>query len=153
MTELRELTRSEIEKFASRPDVKRIAVENFLMTNHVNETLLTALANLRLDTNLYNWDTETVKAISLGIKTAIVETPNLRALNPERGYIEKHLSGKKMTPIEQVEYMIHAEHNEDCECDVCQKIKKQCDEYYENYDHTDFCRDNPELARELSFAR
>jgi len=153
MVKLRELTTQEIEKLASRPNVRRIAVENFLMTNHVNGTLLTALANLKLDTNLYNWDTETVKAISIGIKTAIVETPNLRGSNYEREYIEKHLSGKKMTPIEQVEHMIYAEHNEDCKCDICQKIQKQTDEYYANYNHDNFCRDNPEIARELSFDR
>ena len=44
--DLRELTVKEIEKLASRKGVKRIAVENFLMSNHINKTRMVAYANL-----------------------------------------------------------------------------------------------------------
>ena len=70
MANLRELTDKEIEKLASRKGVKRIAVENFLMTNHINKTPMVAYANLHLDTCLYKWNSATVKAISDGIKMA-----------------------------------------------------------------------------------
>jgi len=70
MVELRELMDREINKLASRKGVRRVAVENFLMTVHYNKTSSIAIANLRLDARLYKWNDETVRAISDGIKMA-----------------------------------------------------------------------------------
>ena len=70
MVLLRELTDREIEKLASRPKVKRIACENFLMTNHYNQTSFNALGNLDLDAGLYKWNKETINAIRDGIMLA-----------------------------------------------------------------------------------
>ena len=70
MAELRELTEEKVSKLASRPKVRRVAVENFLMTVHYNKTSSIAIANLRLDARLYKWNDETVRAISDGIKMA-----------------------------------------------------------------------------------
>ena len=65
---MRELTMEEIKKLAARPGVKKIAVENFLMTIHHNPSIQAALENLALDAKLYRWNRATVKAILTGIK-------------------------------------------------------------------------------------
>lgn len=65
---MRKLTLKEIEGFALREGVRRIAVENFLMSMGSDE--LSALGNLGLDTQLYNWNAETVRAIKDGIRLA-----------------------------------------------------------------------------------
>lgn len=62
-----ELTIAEIEKFASRPGVRRVAVENFLITATNNKTLLYATLNLERDARMYNWNDETVAAIVDGL--------------------------------------------------------------------------------------
>jgi len=67
---MRELTADEIEKFACRRNVRRIAVENFLMTVDNNDSLGDALANLGMDAGLYKWNRETVGAITKGIYLA-----------------------------------------------------------------------------------
>jgi len=65
---MRELTTAEITKFATQPDVKRIAVENFLMS--MGDNADEALANLRLDNRLYRWNHQTYNAILDGIRLA-----------------------------------------------------------------------------------
>lgn len=67
---MRELTTSEIEKLARRKGVRRIAVENFLMTVTNNPNSSTAFSNLFLDAKLYKWNAATVKAIQKGIELA-----------------------------------------------------------------------------------
>ena len=65
---MRKLSSEEIERFASRSGVRRIAVENFLMSMGSDE--LSALGNLELDRQLYHWNAATVKAIGAGIRLA-----------------------------------------------------------------------------------
>lgn len=65
---LRELTKEEIEKLATRPNVRKIAVENFLMSMGNDER--TAMLNLSYDAGLYKWNVDTVKAIRDGIQLA-----------------------------------------------------------------------------------
>lgn len=67
---MRELTIEEIEKLATRTGVKKMAVENFLMTVHHNLSIQAALGNLVLDAKLYHWNRATVEAIMDGIKLA-----------------------------------------------------------------------------------
>ncbi|MCK4329460.1 hypothetical protein KAX02_06420 [candidate division WOR-3 bacterium] len=64
---LRKLTAEEIEGFASRENVKRIPVENFLMTVTNNDNITAALNNLEYDGKVYYWNRETMKAINEGI--------------------------------------------------------------------------------------
>lgn len=68
---MRKLTPQEIEQFASRPGVKRIAVENFLMSVGGDEWF--DRMNLKSDTKLYNWNKATFDAISDGIELASKE--------------------------------------------------------------------------------
>lgn len=63
---LKDLPADRIEKLASKPDVKRIACENFLGTLD-GCTKSEALANLNLDAKLYGWNAATVSAIEEGI--------------------------------------------------------------------------------------
>ena len=63
--EMRTLTIQEIEEFASRPGVRRIAVENFLMTMGTDP--MAASMNLDYDAGLYSWNNETIRAIKDGI--------------------------------------------------------------------------------------
>jgi hypothetical protein len=72
MARLRKLTLEEIEKFASRPKVKKIAVENFLMTLTTNPNSESAYLNLDRDAAMYGWNVFTYKAIRDGIKLAEV---------------------------------------------------------------------------------
>lgn len=64
---MRKLTMEEVEEFASRPGVKRIAVVNFLSTVHNNDDIVVALKNLVLDAGLYSWNRKTVSVIADGI--------------------------------------------------------------------------------------
>lgn len=63
------LTAEEIQKFASRPGVKALAVENFLGTLEVNDLrdVAFAIMNLGFDRNFYGWNQETYDAINDGI--------------------------------------------------------------------------------------
>ena len=70
---LRRLSRDEVERLAAKKGIRKMAVENFLMTVHNNENDWQARQNLALDTRLYNWNTKTVKAIVDGIKLACVK--------------------------------------------------------------------------------
>jgi len=65
---MRALTEEEIERFASRKGVKRIAVENFLMS--MGESSMNATGNLYRDAGLYGWNHFTVQAINEGIQLA-----------------------------------------------------------------------------------
>lgn len=65
---MRKLTIKEIEKFASRKGVRRIATENFLMS--MGTIYKHAIGNLLLDTASYGWNSATYKAIKDGIKLA-----------------------------------------------------------------------------------
>lgn len=65
---MRKLTSKEIEGFASREGVKRIAVENFLMS--MGSDSMGATMNLHRDALVYRWNTKTVKAIQDGIQLA-----------------------------------------------------------------------------------
>lgn len=63
------LTIKQIEELASRPGVKRIAVENFLDTLQ-GMTQGNAIDNLNLDMRSYGWNAATVRAIRQGILAA-----------------------------------------------------------------------------------
>ena len=65
---MRELTNTEVETLANRPGVRRIAVQNFLLTVTANPDSYCAHANLAMDTRLYRWNAATVRAIQAGIE-------------------------------------------------------------------------------------
>jgi len=68
---MRNLTIPEIDKILEKhPQAKRIAVENFLITVTNCGSESNARKNLKLDTKLYRWNTQTVKAIKVGIEIA-----------------------------------------------------------------------------------
>ena len=67
---MQELTEQEIAKFASRKDVKRIAVYNFLSTLGNAGSEFGELTNMRMDAQSYKWNAATQKAISDGIRLA-----------------------------------------------------------------------------------
>ena len=60
----------EIEKLASGKSVRKIAVENFLMslTTEGEDAEWNAYMNLDMDSRLYKWNSATQKAIKSGIK-------------------------------------------------------------------------------------
>lgn len=62
---MRKLTSQEIEMFANRTGVKKIAAENFLMS--MGEDLTDAIGNLGLDAKSYGWNQETINAIVEGM--------------------------------------------------------------------------------------
>ncbi len=64
---MRKLTSQEIEKLASRKGVRRIAVENFLMTVTASGSAMYAGMNLHADAASYKWNAATVSAIQAGI--------------------------------------------------------------------------------------
>lgn len=64
----RELTSEEIGKLASRAGVRKIAVENFLMS--MGDDASAARANLGQDARDYKWNSATQKAIRDGISLA-----------------------------------------------------------------------------------
>jgi len=70
---MRRLTLKDIERFARRKGVRRITVENFLMSMGENEK--EARANLELDLVLYHWNASTIKAIREGIDFACEDLP------------------------------------------------------------------------------
>ena len=65
---MRQLTIPEINKLASRKNVKKIAVENFLMTMGNNP--LAASINMGYDADMYKWNNATIQAIKDGIVLA-----------------------------------------------------------------------------------
>ncbi len=65
------LTPEQVEGFASRPGVKRVAVQNFLGSlTSGNSNRSGAISNLFKDAKQYNWDMATVDAIQAGIYAA-----------------------------------------------------------------------------------
>ena len=60
-----QLSSTQIEKYASLEGVKRIAVENFLMS--LSGNAIADSMNLGQDAGLYKWNTKTVNAIKKGI--------------------------------------------------------------------------------------
>lgn len=67
---LRRLTEDEVNRFASRKGVKKIAVENFLISVTANEIKYNAVQNAYYDQRLYKWNSATLKAILDGIDLA-----------------------------------------------------------------------------------
>lgn len=65
---MRQLTGREIAKLAQQPQVRQVAVQNFLMS--MGENAEWARRNLRLDSGLYKWNATTQSAILDGIKLA-----------------------------------------------------------------------------------
>jgi hypothetical protein len=70
MATKRKLTAQEIEVLASREGARRIAVENFLMTVHVNPDARAASFNAIADGRVYGWNAATMKSIQAGIRLA-----------------------------------------------------------------------------------
>lgn len=68
--QLRQLTAQEIETFAARKGVKRIAVENFLASVAANPSWMDAFDNANRDQQMYNWNAATRDAIICGIYLA-----------------------------------------------------------------------------------
>jgi len=64
---MKKLSMDEISLLASRDTVRKVAVENFLMSLY-GSTREDALKNLSLDAKLYKWNTATRKAIRDGIE-------------------------------------------------------------------------------------
>jgi len=67
---MRQLTSVEIEKYASRKGVKRVAVENFLGSIGYAGSLAGELRNMYDDARAYRWNSATQNAIAAGIKKA-----------------------------------------------------------------------------------
>ncbi len=67
---LRRLTYTEIETLASRPGVRRIAVENFLCSFPTDLEPMYQNMNLHDDARAYGWNTQTVQAIKEGLRLA-----------------------------------------------------------------------------------
>ena len=65
---MRQLTIPEINKLASRKNIKKIAVENFLMS--MGDNSLAASINMGYDADLYKWNSVTIQAIKDGITLA-----------------------------------------------------------------------------------
>jgi nitrous oxide reductase len=70
---MQRLESAQIEKLATRKDVRSVAVYNFLGTAPLNSynDYLNALGNLDMDARLYKWNAQTVKAIRDGLKMAM----------------------------------------------------------------------------------
>jgi len=64
---MRKLTVDEIEGLSNRSGVRKIAVQNFLMTLTNNPSKEAAILNLIQDTRIYKWNENTTNAILDGI--------------------------------------------------------------------------------------
>ena len=64
---MRRLTEEEIECLASRPGVKRIAVENFHSTLYLPAGFRGNVENAEADAQSYGWNGVTFRAIMVGI--------------------------------------------------------------------------------------
>lgn len=73
---MKQLTLQEIKTFATRRHVRRVAVENFLLSLHNNGTARAAYQNLMRDAKMYRWNQNTVKAIKDGIDLAVKKSKN-----------------------------------------------------------------------------
>lgn len=61
------LTQERIEELSNQKGVRKNAVLNFLCSVDANENKSEALANLKMDKDLYKWNLQTVRAIRKGI--------------------------------------------------------------------------------------
>lgn len=68
---MRKLIIKEIEQLSRRKKVKRISVENFLIS--MGTITSEALFNLSMDAELYKWNKPTIRACQDGIRLASVE--------------------------------------------------------------------------------
>lgn len=64
------LSSEDIQKYAARKGVKKIAVENFLSTLGNAGSKGGELANLYMDAQMYKWKSATIRAIESGINKA-----------------------------------------------------------------------------------
>lgn len=64
------LTREKIQELAGMPNVRKIAVENFLGSMSMENPLSGTYMNLDLDAWAYHWNKETIAAIETGIAIA-----------------------------------------------------------------------------------
>lgn len=67
---MRELTSTEVEKYASVKGGKRIAIENFLSTLDTSIGVMGNTMNAQMDARMYKWNTVTIRAIEAGIRAA-----------------------------------------------------------------------------------
>ncbi len=67
---MRKLTVEEIKGLANRSNVRKIAVENFLITLTNNSFPEVAIINLMQDAKIYKWNNSTIQAIMDGIMLA-----------------------------------------------------------------------------------
>jgi hypothetical protein len=67
---MRELTSTEVEKYASVKGGKRIAIENFLCTLDTSIGVMGNTMNAQMDARMYKWNTVTIRAIEAGIRAA-----------------------------------------------------------------------------------
>lgn len=67
MRRSRQLSYAEVGRLSSRKGVKKVAVENFLLTISEFNDYRDACMNLEYDSRLYNWNMGTVNAIQDGI--------------------------------------------------------------------------------------
>jgi hypothetical protein len=65
---LKQLTAQQIERLASRPGVRRSAVEDFLNTVDANHDAVEARRSLQADARRHGWGAETRGAIEEGIE-------------------------------------------------------------------------------------
>lgn len=70
MKPMKRLTSTQIETLATRPNVKQVAVENFLSTLDPSLTQEEQVANAMADARSYRWNHETTGAIREGIAQA-----------------------------------------------------------------------------------
>ena len=62
------LTKERIDQLAKGPNIRGVAVTNFLSSLSVDPDSTSAELNLRLDSRQYDWNAQTIKAIRKGIK-------------------------------------------------------------------------------------
>jgi len=70
---MKQLTNDEIAKYAERPGVRKIAVENFLSTLGQAGNMRNEFLNMRADAKVYRWNDATLGAIEDGIRQAYAE--------------------------------------------------------------------------------
>ena len=67
---MKKLTVEEIKGFSERPNVKKVAVENFLKSMNIGEGTPLTIEHLVTDAKSNKWNNETVEAILDGILTS-----------------------------------------------------------------------------------
>lgn len=70
---MRKLTLDEIKEFAERPNVKKVAVENFLISFPLDIGELANYQNVLMDSRLYKWNSNTIRVIKDGLHLAFKE--------------------------------------------------------------------------------